>query len=104
MIKLMEPELRLVVLERDKAEVKKMIKECEEEYAKRMKEETNNERICILQVEEGKSLEPQDIGGVSLITSDGKIVCKNTFAAKLKLVYDEMLPVIRNTIFPSAKP
>lgn len=100
----MEPELNLVVLERDREEVKKLLGECEEEYTRRMQEETNTEKRCALHVDESKTLEAADLGGVTLISADGKIVCKNTFDSKLKLVYEEMLPVIRELIFPAVKP
>lgn len=103
MIKLIEPELKLIALERDKDEIKAMLEDCEKEYTKRMKEETGVDRTCKLIVDETDTLNDSDLGGVKLVTTNGRIVCSNTVASKLKLVYDELLPEIREVIFPSIK-
>jgi len=40
-------------------------------------------------------------GGVILTACHGRIVCDNTLDARVKLVYDELLPTIRNDLFIS---
>lgn len=47
-----------------------------------------------------KDLNETTYGGVMLTAINGKIVCDNTMASRLKLVYEELLPSIRAILFP----
>ena len=40
------------------------------------------------------------IGGVFLRTNDGVIVCDNTLDSRVRLLFEQLLPTIRNTLFP----
>jgi vacuolar-type H+-ATPase subunit E/Vma4 len=40
------------------------------------------------------------IGGVFLRTHDGVIVCDNTLDSRVRLLFEQLLPTIRNTLFP----
>jgi len=46
------------------------------------------------------NLPDSTLGGVVLTAVAGKIVCDNTMAARLQLVYEELLPSIRHILFP----
>lgn len=68
----------------------------------------------ILQRETGKSMdsnltlstfELEDnykkiIGGVFLRSSDGVIVCDNSLDSRVRLIFEQLLPQIRATLFP----
>jgi len=43
------------------------------------------------------------MGGVVLHAKKGRIVCSNTLDDRLQLVYQEAIPEIRKTLFPSFK-
>jgi len=72
------------------------------------------EYVDILEKESGITLEPKvtlndnpnkdlpesTYGGVKVTADSGKIVCDNTMAARLNLVYEELLPSIRAILFP----
>jgi V-type H+-transporting ATPase subunit E len=101
MIKLMEPSLKIVTSEKDRELIKKILKESEKEYEQLMLKETGREFKCALEVEETKSLNPEnDCGGVILISTDGRIVCNSTVTSKLGLAYEQLLPEIRALLFP----
>lgn len=40
------------------------------------------------------------IGGVFLRSSDGVIVCDNSLDSRVRLLFEQLLPTIRNTLFP----
>eukprot|EP00829_Urostomides_striatus_P010551 TRINITY_DN2492_c0_g1_i5.p1 TRINITY_DN2492_c0_g1~~TRINITY_DN2492_c0_g1_i5.p1 ORF type:complete len:233 (+),score=60.12 TRINITY_DN2492_c0_g1_i5:125-823(+) len=104
MIKLMEPDLQLIVVEKDKKMVEEVLKECEKEYEELMKKETERDYKCTLRIDDTKKLEhEQECGGITLVTTDGRIVCVNTIASKLALVYEQLLPKIRGLLFPKMK-
>lgn len=50
--------------------------------------------------EDSRTLPESTHGGVILTACGGKIVCDNTLAARLALVYEELLPSIRAILFP----
>ncbi len=104
MIKLMEPELKLTVTQKDREIVEALLKDCEAEYKERMLKETGRDYQCTLSIDPKAELNPvTDCGGVILISKDGRIVCNNTVASKLELVYEQILPMIRSALFPNKK-
>merc|ERR1712071_656253 len=72
------------------------------------------EYVAIIEKESGVTLKPKvtinndskkdlpesSYGGVKVTAESGKIVCLNTMAARLNLVYEELLPSIRAILFP----
>ena len=40
------------------------------------------------------------IGGVFLRSNDGSIVTNNSLDARVSLIFEHLLPVIRNSLFP----
>jgi V-type H+-transporting ATPase subunit E len=108
MIKLLEPELYLKVKKEDLDLVRRLIPECEREFVEIMKreikEEVEKEYATKLIILEGEFLTPEDggeCGGVILYSKDRKIVCGNTLLARLQLCFEELLPDIRNQLFPA---
>merc|ERR1739845_314666 len=53
-----------------------------------------------INTDRSKDLPEYTHGGVMLTAIDGKMVCDNTMASRLQLVYDELLPSIRAILFP----
>lgn len=53
-----------------------------------------------LNTDRSKDLTGETHGGIMLTALDGKIVCDNTMASRLSLVYEELLPSIRAILFP----
>lgn len=54
----------------------------------------------VLNTDPSRNLPDSSHGGVTLTAVGGKIVCDNTMAARLELVYEELLPSIRAILFP----
>lgn len=40
-------------------------------------------------------------GGVAVSAANGRIVCDNTLSSRLQVIYQELLPKIRNLLFPA---
>lgn len=40
------------------------------------------------------------IGGVFLRSQDGVIVCDNSLDSRVRLIFEQLLPLIRGTLFP----
>ena len=97
----MEPKLVLIVSERDKEAAAQLLPDCEREYEERMKAATGREFKCKLQLHDSAVLNPKmECGGLTLESEDGRIVCMNTVNSKLNLVYEQLLPQIRQLLFP----
>jgi vacuolar-type H+-ATPase subunit E/Vma4 len=75
------------------------------EYADFMKAETGRDEYqCELVVLEDNFMsdeKDQGCGGIILYTANSRIVCENTLHQRLDLAYEELLPSIRNTLFPA---
>ncbi len=100
MIKLMEDKLLLIGREKDTKIIEGMLKDCQKQYAELMKRETGRDYGTVLEVVKDDFLAEDCCGGVILMSSNRKIVCKNTIDARLQLVYDQILPEIRAILFP----
>ena len=98
--------------------VEKVVEESLSEFKKLMKKFAakyqNREVKCKVIVDQGKYLKEFDpkqpennlescMGGVILHSQKGRIVCSNTLDERLKLVYEQALPDVRNMLFPSLK-
>jgi vacuolar-type H+-ATPase subunit E/Vma4 len=44
--------------------------------------------------------EGEDCGGIKLYNKNLKIVCDNTLQSRMNLCFEELLPLIRNNLFP----
>lgn len=42
------------------------------------------------------------LGGVFLRSNDGVIVCDNSLDSRVRLIFEQLLPLIRGTLFPTA--
>lgn len=106
MIKLLEPEVLINCREADRSLVESLLNECESEYAKFMLQESRKEYTTKLIIQD-QSLESLGMktsgGGVWLKSKDGKISCTNTLEDRLNLCYEELLPEIRQLLFPRVK-
>ena len=43
------------------------------------------------------------LGGVFLRTNDGYIICDNSLDSRVRLLFEQLLPVIRHHLFPAKK-
>lgn len=116
MIKLLEKELIIRCRREDVRLLKDLIPECEKEYEAIMKREVQqaefNEdgtpaaqvdyktKLILSETQPLRSEEGGDYGGVILATTNERIVCNNTLQSRLDLCFEELLPHIRQLLFP----
>ena len=76
-----------------------------------MKKECNEDVKLTIKVNDdaGKMLPPPpsgagafSAGGVRLTACNGRLVCDNTLDTRLKLIYEEQMPLVRGMLFPAA--
>jgi len=82
--------------------IKKMIPDCEKEFAAHMKKETGREYNTKLTVIAEKFLsndEGAEFGGVILYAHGRRIVVPNTLQDRMNLVFELALPQIRQMLF-----
>lgn len=113
LIKLMEAEVHIRCRKSDLALVNEVFQKAGEEYKALMKKEVklfkDRDVPLKLVVESDRFLaEYSDVegadscmGGIVLHARKGRIVCANTIDERLQLVYQEAIPEIRRTLFPS---
>ena len=99
MVKLLEKECYIKVRKNDLKYVKSIIKECENEFAKVMKKETNRDYSCKLSVIEDEFME-DEFGGIIMMNKDKKIIINNGLKDRLNLTKEHHLPEIKNMLFP----
>lgn len=120
MIKLLEKELLLKCRKEDLNLIKELIPECETEFAAIMKREVNQPSSeeggahhhhihyeTKLTLKEDEFLKPEEggeCGGIILTNTNGRIVCNNTLKSRLDLCFEELLPHIRQLLFPVPEP
>ena len=84
-----------------------MIPSLEKEYSTFMAQRTGRDEYeCTLKVLEDNFMTPeqdQGCGGIMLYTENSRIVCPNTLINRLDLSFEELLPQIRQTLFPPKK-
>ena len=114
LIKLMEPEVNIRCRKSDVAVVERVMAEAAEDYKQIMKAEVkayqNKEVVINLVLDSNRYLpefnEASDLptescmGGILMHARRGRIVCSNTLDERLKLVYGEAIPEIREKLFP----
>jgi V-type H+-transporting ATPase subunit E len=86
----------------DVATMQKVLPAAVAEYVEIMKRESGVtlKPEVTLNMDRSKDLDDKTYGGVLLTALGGKIVCDNTMASRLNLVYEELLPSIRAILFP----
>jgi len=57
----------------------------------------SNLTLSVFQLEE---MNKKIIGGVFLRSSDGVIVCDNSIDSRVRLIFEQLLPQIRASLFP----
>jgi len=104
LIKIEENDVTIFCRGEDVAAVKKILPQAVKEYVDIIKRESGVtlEPNLVLNVDRSKDLTDKSYGGVLLTALNGKIVCDNTLASRLSLVYEELLPSIRAILFPVA--
>ena len=103
MIKLLEPELQIKCREEDVSDIKGMTDDLQSQFSEFMRGETGRDYECNLTVLEDNFMsnaQDKGCGGVMLYTENSRIVVSNTLYARLDLAFEEMLPLIRETLFP----
>lgn len=102
LIKIEEMKVTVYCREEDTATVSSVLDAAVAEYVEIMERESGItlKPEVSMNTDESKNLPESSFGGVTLTAVNGKIVCENTMAARLELVYDELLPSIRAILFP----
>jgi len=102
LIKIEEMEVTVYCREDDISVVEQILPAAVDEYVEIMERESGIKLQPQVQLNtrEEKFLPLSTYGGIMLTAIDGKIVCDNTMAARLSLVYNDLLPSIRAILFP----
>lgn len=102
LIKIEENDVEIFCGGADVDKVAKVIPSAVEEFVEIMERESGIKLSpnVTLNTDRSKDLAESTYGGVILTAINGKIVCDNTMASRLKLVYEELLPSIRAILFP----
>lgn len=104
LVKIEENEVTIFCRKDDNAVVQKILPAAVKEYVDIIKREsgvTLQPKVS-LNTDRSKDIPDKSYGGVLLTALNGKIVCDNTMASRLNLVYEELLPSIRAILFPEA--
>jgi V-type H+-transporting ATPase subunit E len=102
LIKIEENEVTVYCRGEDVKIVTKVLSLAVAEYVDLMKKESGVELKPVVAINKDRAhdLPESTYGGVMLTAVNGKIVCDNTMASRLNLVYEELLPSIRAILFP----
>mmetsp|Transcript_20866 Transcript_20866/g.29446 ORF Transcript_20866/g.29446 Transcript_20866/m.29446 type:complete len:222 (+) Transcript_20866:141-806(+) len=102
LIKIEENEVKIYCRSEDVDTVNKILPDAVKEYVEIMENESSVklEPKVTLNEDRTKDLSDDTYGGIMLTAVAGKIVCDNTLASRLNLVYEELLPSIRAILFP----
>jgi V-type H+-transporting ATPase subunit E len=104
LIKIEENEVTIYCRGEDVGTVSKILPAAIKEYVDIMKRESRVELKpkVTLNTDRSKDLDVKTCGGIVLAALAGKIICDNTLSSRLNLVYEELLPSIREILFPEA--
>lgn len=105
LIKIEEDTVEVYCRGKDVDLVTKALPDAVEEYIRIMQKASGVKLApkIVMNTNRSKDLLDTSYGGVILTAQHGRIVCDNTMAARLNLVYEELLPSIRATLFPEQK-
>lgn len=104
LIKIEEAEVTIVCRAADVTLVQSVLKDAVVAYKNIIFKETGSkvDSKVIVNTNASKMLpEKQYCGGVLLTALHGRIVCDNTLDARVELVYSELLPTIRDQLWPA---
>mmetsp|Transcript_20895 Transcript_20895/g.31901 ORF Transcript_20895/g.31901 Transcript_20895/m.31901 type:complete len:221 (-) Transcript_20895:152-814(-) len=102
LIKIEELEVTVYCRAEDVSIVSGVIQEAVKEYVEIIERESGiklKPKVS-LNSDRSKDLGESTYGGIMLTAINGKIVCDNTMASRLNLVYEELMPSIRAILFP----
>ena len=102
LIKIEEMSVVVYCRKEDLKTVTKVIPAAVKEYVDIMEKESGvklNPNVTINE-DRSRDLPESSNGGVKLTALDNKIVCDNTMSLRLALVYEELMPSIREILFP----
>lgn len=104
LIKIEEMEVTVFCRNEDISTIEKILDAAVQEYVEIMKRESGVtlEPKVVMNENRNRDLTTNSYGGIVLTALNGKIVCDNTMASRLNLVYEELLPSIRAILFPDA--
>jgi V-type H+-transporting ATPase subunit E len=102
LIKIEENEVAVFCRGEDVKTVEKILVAAVQEYVDIIKRESSVTLVpkVTINPERSRDLPESSYGGVLLTACNAKIVCDNTMASRLNLVYSELLPAIRAILFP----
>jgi V-type H+-transporting ATPase subunit E len=102
LIKIEEMEVTVFCRNEDISTIEKILDVAVQEYVEIMKRESGVtlEPKVVMNENRNRDLTTNSYGGIVLTALNGKIVCDNTMASRLNLVYEELLPSIRAILFP----
>jgi len=102
LIKIEENVVTVYCRSEDIGTVESILPDAIKEYVEIMERESGIKLspVVTLNSDRSKDVKEDSHGGVILTAVGGKIVCDNTMSARLGLVYEELLPSIRATLFP----
>ncbi|KAL4509219.1 hypothetical protein ABPG72_018150 [Tetrahymena utriculariae] len=100
MIKLMEPETTLRCLRNDVAVIEGLIKECQTEFNQLVQKECKKIIDSKIKIDKDNFLDENLLGGIVLTCLNGNIVVSNTIDSRIDFAFQEMLPEIREGLYP----
>ena len=105
LIKIEENEVVIYCRAADLAKVQMVLPMAVSEYVEIMKRESTVtlKPLVTINADRSKDLPDDTAGGVVLTALEGHIKCDNTLKSRLDLVYEELLPAIREILFPEAE-
>jgi len=105
LIKIEELEVVVFCRKEDVKTVKKVLAAAVKEYVDIMEKESGIKLSPKVEVngDRARDLPDSSNGGVKLTALNGKIVCDNTMTSRLTLVYTELMPSIREILFPEGQ-
>lgn len=99
MVKLLEPVVYICLRKKDADFVKNFTKDLESEYSNLMREQTGDEYKCVLEID--SEYLDNESGGVLIKSKDKKITLINDLESRLRLAYEQHLPVVKGMLFPT---
>jgi V-type H+-transporting ATPase subunit E len=100
---MMERNLNIELKQDHAVAVEKLFPDCQNDFSEIILKETGKVMESKLALSE-YSLEEKNqhiIGGIFLRSSDGVIVCDNSLDSRVRLIFEQLLPTIRASLFPA---
>jgi len=90
---ILEHEVVVRCKKEDREKVENIIPEALFEY------EAKVNKYCRVKLETKKWVDENKIGGLEIFTQDGKVFVDNTLTARLDMIYQQMMPMMRRNLF-----